>query len=343
MNAGRPIVQERMETDTNRRKGVRQIFVSLNQVYLLLVLIILSSIFVTGFLSIQNALNLLRSFSFLGIVSIGMTFVILSGQIVDLSVGSIVGFSSVIMALTQHWGIYTGFTNELSHLFPTPILVLIVILLGTGFGVLNGLIITKLHVSGFVTTLGMMAFVRGLAFAVSGGGTIYGVDDLTIFFGRGLIGQIPFVALLWIVLVVVGVLIFTQTPFGRHFYATGENREVAFFSGLNPDSYTIVAYAVSGALSAVAGICMTGRLANGEPSLGESWELYAIAAVIIGGTSFDGGRGGLGRTVLGVIIVRLIQNVLGVLGVHPHPQVMIMGLVLIGAVALQRATQPKTQ
>lgn len=142
-------------------------------------------------------------------------------------------------------------------------------------------------------------------------------------------------------LVVVGVIILTQTPFGRRFYAAGENREVAFLSGMNPDTYTIVAYAVSGALSAVAGICMTGRLANGEPSLGESWELYAIAAVIIGGTSFEGGRGGLWRTVVGVIVVRLIQNVLGVLGVPPHPQTMIMGLVLIGAVVLQRTTQPK--
>jgi len=119
----------------------------------------------------------------------------------------------------------------------------------------------------------------------------------------------------------------------------GENREAAYLAGINPGNYTIAAYVISGALAAVAGVCMTGRLDNGEPSLGQSWELYAIAAVVIGGTSFDGGRGGLGRTVVGVIIIELIQNVLGVLGVLPSPQEMIMGLVLIAAVVLQRTTQ----
>jgi len=99
------------------------------------------------------------------------------------------------------------------------------------------------------------------------------------------------------------------------------------------------AYTISGALAAVAGICMTGRLANGDPKMGTSWELYAIAAVVIGGTSFDGGRGSVGRTVIGVIIIELIQNVLGVLGVLPSPQEMVMGLVLIGAVVLQRTSQ----
>jgi ribose/xylose/arabinose/galactoside ABC-type transport system permease subunit len=143
-------------------------------------------------------------------------------------------------------------------------------------------------------------------------------------------------------LVAIASIVLTQTPFGRRFYASGENREVAYLSGIKSSLYTVAAYAISGALSAVAGICMTGRLANGEPSLGESWELYAIAAVVIGGTSFDGGRGGLWRTVMGVIIVRLIQNVLGVLGIAPSPQEMIMGLVLIGAVVLQRTTQAKS-
>ncbi len=325
--------------EENHRGAVKRILMGMSHIYILMILVVMSSILVPGFLSIQNVLNLLRNFSFLGLVSVGMTFVILSGGVVDLSVGSIVGFSSVVMALSQHWGIYTGFTNELRHIYPTPLIIVTVLGLGALLGLVNGLVITKLHVSGFVTTLGMMAFARGLAFAVSGGGTIFGVDETTQFLGRGMIGPIPFVALLWVVTVAVGAFVLSQTMFGRRLYATGENGEVAFLSGINPHVYTIAAYTISGTLAAVAGICMTGRLANGEPSMGESWELYAIAAVVIGGTSFDGGRGGLGRTVVGVIIIQLIRNVLGVLGVLPSPQEMIMGLVLIAAVVLQRATQ----
>ena len=317
----------------------KRILLGMNHIYILILLVVASSILVPGFISMQNVLNLLRDFSFLGIVSVGMTFVILSGGVVDLSVGSVVGLSTVIMALSQHWGIYTGFTNTLSHIYPTPLIVATVVLVGGGLGLLNGLVISRLHVSGFVTTLGMMAFARGLAFLVSGGGTIFGVDDTTHFLGRGMIGEIPFVALLWVVIVLAGLFVLTQTPFGRRLYAVGENREAAYLAGINPGNYTIAAYVISGALAAVAGVCMTGRLDNGEPSLGQSWELYAIAAVVIGGTSFDGGRGGLGRTVVGVIIIELIQNVLGVLGVLPSPQEMIMGLVLIAAVVLQRTTQ----
>jgi ribose/xylose/arabinose/galactoside ABC-type transport system permease subunit len=323
----------------NGRTLARRISLGMSHVYILVLLVVLSSLLVPGFLSILNILNLLRDFSFLGIVAVGMTFVILSGGIVDLSIGSIVGLSTVIMALSQHWGIYKGFMTTLSHVFPTPFIIMTVLLVGGGLGFVNGIVIAKLRVSGFVTTLGMMAFARGLAFAVSGGVTIFGVDAITHFLGRGMIGPLPLVALIWVVIVLAGLFVLRQTPFGWRLYAVGENRETAFLSGINPGNYTIAAYTISGALAAVAGICMTGRLDNGEPSLGQSWELYAIAAVVIGGTSFDGGRGGLGRTVIGVIIIELIQNVLGVLGVLPSPQMMIMGLVLIAAVVLQRTTQ----
>ncbi len=302
---------------------------------ILVVLVTIAASLAPGFLTVQNFLNLLRSFSFLGFISVGMTFVILCGGIVDLSVASILAFSGVVMALLQHWGIYIGFTNELSHVYPTPFIILTVLALGAGIGLVNGLIITKLKVTGFVTTLGMMVFVRGLAFAVSGGGTIFGVDDFTRYLGRGMVGPIPFVALLWIVTIVAGSFVLNRTPFGRRLYATGENPETAFLSGINPDTYRIAAYVISGFLAAVAGICLTGRLDVGEPRVAQAWELNAIAAVVIGGTSFDGGRGSLGRTVVGVMIIGLIRNVLSLLGVLPSPQEMIMGIVLIAAVVVQ--------
>jgi ribose transport system permease protein len=317
------------------RDGIGTALVSNSHYGILVILIAIASSLAPGFLTVQNFLNLLRSFSFLGFISVGMTFVILSGGIVDLSVASILAFSGVMTALLQHWGIYIGFTTELSLIYPTPFIFLTVLAMGAGLGLVNGLIITKLKVTGFVTTLGMMVFARGLAFSVSGGGTIFGVNDLTRFMGRGMVGPIPFVALLWISTVAFGSLVLNRTPFGRRLYATGENPETAFLSGINPDTYRIAAYVISGLLAALAGICLTGRLDVGEPRVAQAWELNAIAAVVIGGTSFDGGRGSLGRTVVGVMIIGLIRNVLSLLGVLPSPQEMIMGLVLIFAVIVQ--------
>ena len=320
-------------TLSNRR--FTQVLLQNSHYGILVILVIIAASLAPGFLTIQNFMNLLRSFSFLGFISVGMTFVILGGGIIDLSVASILAFSGVITALMQHWGIYKGFTNELSYIYPTPFIILTVLLIGALLGLVNGLIITKLKVTGFVTTLGMMVFARGLAFSVSGGSTIFGVDDTIKYMGRGMIGPVPFVALLWIVTVVIGSLVLNKTPFGRRLYATGENPQTAFLSGIDPEFYRIATYVISGFMAALAGICLTGRLDVGEPRVAEGWETYAVAAVVIGGTSFDGGRGSLGRTVIGVMIIGLIRNVLSLLGVLPSPQELIMGVVLIVAVIVQ--------
>jgi ribose transport system permease protein len=316
-------------------RRIKKVFLQNSHYGILVILIGIAAYLAPGFLTVQNFLNLLRSFSFLGIISVGMTFVILVGGIVDLSVASILALSCVVTAQLQHWGIYKGFTDELSFIFPTPFIILAVLALGAGMGLINGLIITKLKVTGFVTTLGMMVFARGLAFSVSGGSTIFGVDGITKFFGRGMVGPIPFVALLWILIVIISSLVLNKTPFGRRLYATGENPETAYLSGINPDTYRIMAYVICGLLAALVGICLTGRLDVGEPRVAIGWELYAIASVVIGGTSFDGGRGSVGRTVVGVMIIGLIRNVLSLLGVLPSPQELIMGIVLIAAVIVQ--------
>lgn len=320
-----------------RAAAAKRTILGFSHYFILVILVAIASSLAPGFLTLQNLLNLLRSFSFLGFISVGMTFVILSGGVVDLSVASILAFSGTMMALLQHWGIYIGFTDELSLIYPTPYIFLTVLALGALLGFINGVIIAKLKVTGFVTTLGMMVFARGLAFSISGGGTIFGVDEMTHYVGRGMVGPVPFVAILWIAIVIVAALVLNNTPFGRRLYATGENPKAAFLSGINPDRYKIAAYTISGLLAAVAGIALTGRLGVGEPRVAQGWELYAIASVVIGGTSFAGGRGSIGRTVVGVMIIGLIRNVLSLLGVLPSPQEMIMGIVLLAAVIVQQA------
>ncbi|MEL7555621.1 Ribose import permease protein RbsC [bioreactor metagenome] len=297
----------------------------------LIILIAIASIMAPGFLSMQNILNLLRSFSFLGFVSIGMTFVILSGGI-DLSVAAIFAFSGVLLGLFQHWGIYLGHVDTLSLLAPTPILFLMILAIGSFLGFINGVIITKLKVADFAATLGTMIFIRGLAFAISGGRTIFNLDDIALFMGRGMIGPVPFVAILFILSVIICAILLRYTIFGKRLYATGENPVAAKLSGINPIKYKIIVYTLSGFFASLAGICMAGRLNVGEPRVAEGWELDAIAAVVIGGTSFAGGKGGVVKTVIGVIIIGLIRNILSLLGILPDPQEMIMGLVLLCAV-----------
>jgi ribose transport system permease protein len=315
------------------RAGFRSAFNSLSRYLALIILVAVASLMAPGFLSLQNILNLLRSFSFLGFISIGMTFVILSAGI-DLSVASVLAFSGVLLALFQHWGIYLGHVDKLSLIFPTPYILLTVLAAGTLMGLLNGLIITKLKIVDFAATLGMMVFARGLAFAISGGRTIFNLDKLALFMGRGMVATVPFVAILWVSAIIICSVVLRFTVFGKNLYACGENPEAARLSGIDPVFYKIAVYSISGFFAALAGICMAGRLNVGEPRVAQGWELDAIAAVVIGGTSFAGGKGGVVQTILGVVIIGLIRNILALLGIAPDPQEMIMGGVLLVAVIL---------
>jgi ribose transport system permease protein len=316
-----------------RQMGQRGTFSNLSRLLVLFILFAIASVMAPGFLSVQNVLNLLRSFSFLGLLSIGMAFVIISGGI-DLSVASIFALAGVLLGLFQHWGIYLGHVDKLSLILPTPLIFLVILAAGTFLGFLNGLVITKLRVADFAATLGMMIFARGLAFAISGGRTIFNLDEVALFVGRGMVGPIPFVAILFVAAVAISAVILRYTVFGKHLYASGENPVVAHLSGINPVFYKIAVYSISGFFAAFAGICMAGRLNVGEPRVAAGWELDAIAAVVIGGTSFAGGSGGVVKTVVGVMIIGLIRNLLSLMGIQPDPQQMIMGLVLLLAVIL---------
>jgi ribose transport system permease protein len=183
----------------------------------------------------------------------------------------------------------------------------------------------------------MIVSIRGLAYTVSGGQTVFGIDPMNRYLGAGKIWVVPFPVIIWIFALAAAMIILKYTVFGKHVYAVGENRETARLSGISIEACKIRVYTISGLLCAVAGILMTGRLDQGEPRAGEGWELDVIAAVVIGGTSLAGGKGTVFGTFIGVLILGLITNILNLYRIHPYPQMVVKGLIILGALMMQRA------
>jgi len=283
-----------------------------------IVLIVLASVLSPYFLSWSNFSNILRQVSFNGIISIGMCMVILMRGI-DLSVGSIFGLANVLVAgfaALGFWGVLA-----------------ISILVGLAFGVFNGAVITKIKIEPFVVTLGTLIIGRGLAYIYTGGTLIPNITQFR-FIGAGYVLGIPVPAIIMIVLFAVAYFIQTSTVFGRRCYAVGGNPDAARMAGINVNFYLFLSYVVAGVLSAFAGLIMVARMTTGEPNAGMMFELDAIAAVVMGGTTFHGGRGGILGTVFGVLILGIISNILNLLNVSSYTQLVVKGFFLIFAVVL---------
>ncbi|WP_427365346.1 ABC transporter permease [Candidatus Caldatribacterium saccharofermentans] len=302
--------------------------------FILLIVFAFCSFLSPAFLSLRNMENLLRQSSFIGLLALGLLFVVICGGI-DLSIASIFALSCTLCALWQHWGIYLGYVDKLSFLFPPFIIFLLCTLVGTGIGLLNGLAVTKLRVPDFIVTLGTMITVRALAFSVTGGQTVFGVSEETKFIGAGTISGVPFPVLVWILVTTVGYLILQHTPLGVELFAIGQSKEAAIVSGILVDRVKLFAYAFSGTLAALSGVMMAGRLDSGEPRVGDGYELLAIAAVVIGGAPLSGGKGSVVGTLVGVLVLGSISNILNLLGIHPYPQMIFNAIVLLGAILLR--------
>ena len=283
-----------------------------------IVLIVLSSVLSPYFLSWANFTNILRQVSFNGIISIGMCMVILMRGI-DLSVGSIFGLANVLVAGYASW----GFWGVLA----------ISIIVGLAFGVFNGALVTKIKIEPFVVTLGTLIIGRGLAYIYTGGVLIPNVTQFR-FIGAGYLLGIPVPVIIMIIFFGIAYFIQTSTVFGRRCYAVGGNPDAARMAGINVNFYIFVSYVVAGVLSAFSGLIMVARMTTGEPNAGTMFELDAIAAVVMGGTTFHGGRGGIIGTVFGVLILGIISNILNLLNVSSYTQLVIKGFFLIFAVVL---------
>ncbi len=284
------------------------------------VLALKSPAFLTG----TNILIVFRQISINAILAIGVTFVILTAGI-DLSLGSVVALAGVLSAMFAH-----------PDTFPVCVPILAGLTAGVLVGMVNGLVITRGHVAPFVATLGMMTMARGGALVLSKGRPVSNLSDAFNVIGGGDIGGIPVPILVMCTVFVVSYLVLSRTTLVRYIYAVGGNEEAARASGIRVARIKLAAYVICGALAGLAGIIQASRINTGQPNAGVSYELDAIAAVVIGGTRLSGGIGGVGGTVLGAVIIGVINNGLDLLNVSSYYQQIIKGLIIIGAVALDR-------
>lgn len=307
-----------------RSHNLRELFQRFGLALSFLLLCLALSLLSDRFLTASNAVNVLRQSTINGIIAVGMTFVILTAGI-DLSVGAILALSTVVTADLMQKGV------------PVPVAVLIGLGLGTGMGLTSGLIITKTRVPPFVATLGMMTIARGLALTYTQGRPVTGLPDQFRFLGTGSIGPVPMPIVLAGLTFLAGWVLLNRTRVGEYVYAIGNNPVAARYAGIATDRYVSFVYAVSGLLAALAGMILVARLNSAQPTAGIGYEFDAIAAVVVGGTSFAGGEGGLGGTLLGVLVIAVLNNGLNLLNVSSFWQPVVTGVVIALALLLYRA------
>jgi ribose transport system permease protein len=287
-----------------------------------------------SFFTVGNGLNVLQQICVNLCLSIGMTMIIVSGGI-DLSVGSMLAFSGAVAAGALTKGFSVPGTDLLIE-FTTSGSILVAVAVGAGLGWFNGMAITRFKLPPFVATLGMLSVARGLTMLWTGGFPINNLGDEFGYMGTGRLLGIPMPV--WIAgsLVAVFVVVMKRTRFGRQVYAVGGNERAATLSGLNVNRIKSLVYTLGGALAGVAGLLVTSKLNSAQPNAGMSYELDSIAAVVIGGTSLNGGRGTIIGTVLGCLIIGVLNNGLVLLGVSAVWQQVIKGLVILVAVAVDK-------
>jgi ribose transport system permease protein len=275
------------------------------------------------FLSWTNILNVVRQSSIYGIMAIGMTFVILTGGI-DLSVGSILACSGIITA-----GLLKAHT-------PLPLVFTAALGVGALLGLANGLVITLGRITPFVTTLAMMTVGRSLTLIYANGYPISGFTGGFRVLGTGDLLGLPLPIVVFLVTVVLAAVILRETRLGRYTYAIGGNEEAVRLSGISTDLYKTMVYVFSGVAAGLSAVILTSRLNSAETVAGTGYELDVIAAVVIGGTSLNGGRGGVWGTLVGALLISVINNGMVLLGINPYYQGLVKGLILLGAVLLDR-------
>jgi ribose transport system permease protein len=282
------------------------------------------------FLTVSNLVNVVEQSAIIGIVAVGMTFVIITGGI-DLSVGSLVALSGIVLGMLLHAGA------------PVAVAVAAAVLAGGACGVVNGALVTMGRLPPFIATLGMMSIARGAALILADGRPISGFPPALRAVATGEPLGIPAPVLLMLAAYAAAHFVLARTTLGRYTYAIGGNEEAALLSGVNVRAVKTAAYAISGALSAVTAVLLVARLDSAQPIAGIMYELDAIAAVVIGGASLLGGAGTVVGTLIGALIMAVLRNGLNLLGVSSYVQQVAIGSVIVGAVLVDMALRRRAR
>ena len=315
----RSLPADRAARGPRRGVDVRDVLARYGTLIALVLLVVVAAALSPRFLTTVNLMNVLRQTSIVGVLGIGMTFVMLTAGI-DLSVGAILAVSAVLLGGTLE---RTG--NIWLALAVAPAAGMVV-------GLVNGLGVTWGRVQPFVMTLGMLGIARSLAFLYTGGEPIPILDMGFLRLGIGYVAGVPVPSIVFLLLLAAAALVLRYTPFGRYVYAIGSNEEAARLSGINVGLYKILVYVLSGATAAIAAILYGAQFAAAPAIAGEGYELDAIAAVVVGGTSLFGGQGGVIGTFLGALIIGILSNILNLTGVSPFAQPLAKGALIIAAV-----------
>ena len=295
-------------------------------VIILIAMCVVWAIMSPNFLTMNNLMNVVRQASYTAIASVGMTMVIIIGEI-DLSAGSLIAASGMIAA-----AVYKS-TGNIVLAFAAAILS------GVLVGLFNGVLCAKGKLPGFIATLASMTILRALGYIITGGDPISVMDKTFTALGTGYLSVIPIPVIIMVICIVIGSFIMNKTRFGRYVYAVGGNAETSKWSGLNVDKVKILVYVFMGVLTSVAGIIVAARLGSGQPSAGQSFEMDCITAAVVGGTSMAGGKGKISGTIVGVLLLTVLVNGMTLIDVNSYWQQVIKGIIIVVSVLMDTRTK----
>jgi ribose transport system permease protein len=275
-----------------------------------------------GFLHPDNIAAMVRAMSFIGVIALGQTFLMISG-VFDLSVGAVAGMSAVVCAACMVW----------LH-WPIAAAVLAGLATGAAVGVVNSFVVLRLGVPAFIATLGMLNIAHGISYLITKGYTIYPLPDAVNQFGTAEPLNTSWSFIIFVIMAVIFAFVLSRTSYGRMLYAVGGNPEVARLAGINPAMIQLSGFILTGVCSAIAGMLLMARIVIGNPTIGLGWELNVIAGVVIGGVSLFGGAGSIIGAVIGLLIMAVVNNGLVVIKLDPYWQTVAIGVIMITAVAI---------
>lgn len=311
-----------------KKKELGSVLRNFALVFIIIAIIVVMSFVSPVFMTSKNIINIIRQISINGIIAVGMTFVILTGGI-DLSVGSVVAITSVIVG-----SMLQGGSNWL-------VACIVALLISLAFGAFNGFMIAYVGFQPFIATLATVTMGSGIALAYSDGKPFTISNESFLKIGQGYLGAIPIPIVLLVIVVAIGLIILKTTTFGRYVFAIGGNKNAAKLSGVRTRRVELMVYVISALCASIVGLILSARISSGQPTAGEGYELDAIAATAIGGTSMTGGVGSLTGTIFGFVLLGLMTNSMNLLNINSFYQEIVKGILIIIAVFLDMTSKNK--